>query len=122
MTIEVDVASMTTDTDQLTGHLKSPDFFDVAKFPKANFESTSIQVGGSSGATHTIVGNLTMHGITKSVTFPATIKLEPSAIDATSEFAINRKDWGLVYPGMPDDLIKDEVLLKLSLHASRAKS
>jgi hypothetical protein len=37
-----------------------------------------------------------------------------------AEFAINRKDFGVVYPGMPDDLIKDDVLLKLKIHAKKA--
>ena len=41
---------------------------------------------------------------------------QASSVDADAEFAINRKDFGVVYPGMPDDLIKDDVLIKLKLH------
>ncbi len=47
--IEVDVASLKTDQEKLDGHLKSPDFFDVAKFPKATFTSTEIKAGGDEG-------------------------------------------------------------------------
>jgi polyisoprenoid-binding protein YceI len=115
--VDVDTATISADDDKLTGHLKSPDFFDVAKFPKATFTSTSIKAGGANGATHTVTGNLEMHGVTKSITFPATIRVAPSGVEADAEFAINRKDFGIVYPGMPDDLIKDEVLIKLKLRA-----
>jgi hypothetical protein len=46
--------------------------------------------------------------------------LTADQVDADAEFAINRKDFGLVYPGMPDDLIKDEVLIKLQIHAKKS--
>ena len=120
VTAEVSVASLKTDEEKLTGHLKSPDFLDVAKFPKATFTSTAIRAGGENGATHTVTGNLQLHGVTKSITFPATVKTSGDAVDVDAEFAINRKDFGVVYPGMPDDLIKDDVLLKLHLHATKA--
>jgi polyisoprenoid-binding protein YceI len=114
---EIDVGSLKTDEEKLTGHLKTPDLLDVAKFPKATFASTSIKSGGEKGATHTVTGNLQLHGVTKSISFPATIKMNGDAVDVDAEFAINRKDFGIVYPGMPNDLIKDDVLLKLHIHA-----
>jgi polyisoprenoid-binding protein YceI len=58
--------------------------------------------------------------VTKSISFPATIKINSDAVDVDTEFAINRKDFGIVYPGMPDDLIKDDVLLKLHVRAAKA--
>ena len=45
VTIDIDAGSVVTDEDQLTGHLKTPDFFDVAKYPKATFVSTKIEIG-----------------------------------------------------------------------------
>jgi polyisoprenoid-binding protein YceI len=119
VTVDIDIGSIKTDEAKLTGHLKTPDLLDVAKFPKAKFTSTSIKAGGEKGATHTVTGNLELHGVTKSITFPATIKLGDAA-DVDAEFAINRKDFGIVYPGMPDDLIKDDVLLKLHIRAKKA--
>ncbi len=116
---EIDVASLTADDPKLTAHLKSPDLFDAAKFPKAKFTSTSIKAGGEKGATHTVTGNLELHGVTKSISFPATIKLSADMADIDAEFAINRKDFGVVYPGMPDDLIKDEILIHLQIHAKK---
>jgi polyisoprenoid-binding protein YceI len=111
-----------SDQEKLTGHLKSGDFFDVEKFPKATFTSTEIKPGGAGGATHTITGNLELHGVKKSISFPAKVTVDASAVKADAEFVINRKDFGLVYPGKPDDLIKDEVLIKLHVTAPRKKS
>jgi polyisoprenoid-binding protein YceI len=115
--LEVDTSSVVTDTEKLTTHLKSPDFFDVAKFPKATFTSTSVTADTSKGCTHLITGNLDLHGVTKSISFPATVRLTAAGVEADAEFAINRKDFAIVYAGMPDDLIKDDVLMKLTLRA-----
>jgi polyisoprenoid-binding protein YceI len=116
---EVDVASLSTDQEKLNGHLKSSDFFDVAKFPKAIFQSTKIERGGEAGATHTVTGNLELHGVTKSIRFPAAITVTSDSVSVKSEFGINRKDFGIVYPGKPDDLIKDDVLIRLNLVARK---
>ena len=116
---EVDMASLSVESAKLAGHLKSPDFFDVEKFAKAKFSSSAIKAGGEGGATHTVTGNLELHGVTHAITFPAQIKVEADTVNVLAEFAINRKDFSIVYPGKPDDLIKDDVLLKLSLHAKK---
>lgn len=100
--------------DKLASHLKSPDFFDVEKFPEAKFVSTKLE---KTDAGHTVTGNLTLHGVTKAISFPATIKAHDKKVKVNAEFGINRKDFGIVYPGMPDDLINDEVLIKIQLNA-----
>lgn len=120
VTADVDIASLTVEPAKLAGHLKTADFFDAEKFPKAKFTSTSIKAGGENGATHTVTGNLELHGVTKAITFPAKIKVDGDTVSVDAEFAINRKDFEIKYPGMPDDLIKDEVLLKLALKAKKA--
>lgn len=117
--IEIDVASLWSDSERLEGHLRSEDFFEVAKFPKASFTSTSITAGGAEGATHTVRGNLTMRGVTKEISFPATITVGEKEVAAKAKFAINRKDWGIVYPGAPDDLIRDNVLIDWDIVAPR---
>ena len=119
VTITIDVESITTDDAKLTAHLKTPDFFDAAKYPQATFESTGITAGGESGATHTIKGNLTMHGVTKSITFPAKIAVAADAITVDSTFAINRKDFGINYAGASDNLIRDDVVLTLRVRATK---
>jgi polyisoprenoid-binding protein YceI len=119
VSVTIDMDSVKTDTDDLTKHLKTPDFFDVAKFPQATFASSAISPGGEKGATHTVAGNLQLHGVTKSITFPATIVTNADGITVDSTFAINRKDFGINYAGPADNLIRDEVVL--TLHARGVK-
>jgi polyisoprenoid-binding protein YceI len=120
VSITMKTDSLTTDTPDLTKHLKTADFFDVAKFPEASFVSTSIKPGGEKGASHTITGNLTLHGVTKAVTFPATITVTPDVATVDSTFSINRKDFGINYAGQADNLIRDDVVLKLTIRANKA--
>lgn len=114
--ITIQTASLYADEEKLTKHLKSPDFFDVEKFPTATFRSTGIDKEGEG---HMITGDLTLHGVTKRVTFPATIQITDGAVNANAEFSINRQDFGITYPGMPDDLIRDLVVIKLALDLPR---
>lgn len=119
VTIDIDSASVVVDDPELTAHLKTPDFFDVAKFPKANFVSTKIEPAGGDG--YTVTGNFDLHGVKKSISFPATIKVTADNAAVDAEFAINRKDFGIVYAGKADDLIRDQVVIKLNLRVSRKK-
>lgn len=120
VTIMIDLDSVTADDPKLTNHLKTADFFDVAKYPRATFESTEIRAGGDKGATHTVTGNLQLHGVTKSITFPATIAVSPGAITVDSSFAINRKDFGINYAGAADNLIRDDVVLTLRIRGVKS--
>lgn len=114
--ITIQTASLYADEEKLTKHLKSPDFFDVGKFPTATFTSTEIKKEGEG---HVISGDLTLHGVTKRISFPATVTATNDKIGANAEFSINRKDFGIVYPGRPDDLIRDLVVIKLTLDLPR---
>ncbi len=98
---------------KLTGHLKSPDFFDVAAHPTASFTSTKIEAADGDNA-YTVTGNLEMRGKANEVSFPATIVIAPDAVKADASFKFNRQNWGISYPGKPDDLIKDDVALTLA--------
>src|SRR5262249_669830 len=111
--------SLKVEPEKLQNHLKSPDFFDVAKFPKAAFKSTEVKAGGANGATHTITGNLALHGKEKSISFPASINMSNTEVATQAEFSINPKDFDLVSPGMPNDPIRDNVVIKLDIHAPR---
>ncbi len=120
MSVDIDTDSLfSPDGDRLVGHLKSADFFDVAKFPKASFVSTEVKKGGDKGASHTVTGNLTLHGVTKGVSFPANVRTTAGGVDVDAEFAINRKDFGLVYAGKPDDLIRDDVVIRLTIRSKK---
>jgi len=119
VSLTIQTASIEADDPKLTEHLKTPDFFDVAKYPQGTFESSEIKPGGEKGATHTVTGNLQLHGVTKSITFPATINASPGLITVEANFAINRKDFGINYAGATDNLIRDEVVLKLNVRATK---
>ena len=120
--IDIEASSVFTDTDGLTKHLQTGDFFEVARFPKASFASTKIVADAEKGENnYTVTGDLELRGVTKSVTFPATISITPTDVAVDSEFAINRKDFGIVYAGKADDLIRDDVVIKLDLKAPRKK-
>ena len=120
--VDIETGSVFTDADGLTQHLQTGDFFEVKQFPKASFGSTSIVADGAKGANvYTVTGDLELRGVRKSVTFPATIIVSPTEVTVNSEFAINRKDFGIVYAGKADDLIRDDVVIKLDLKAPRKK-
>ncbi len=120
VSVLIDTTSIYTDSDRLTGHLQSDDFFNVAEFPEAKFNSTSI-VAAEGENMFTMTGDLDMHGVTQSVTFPATITVADGNVTANAEFSIIRQQWGIVYAGMPDDLIRDEVVLKLNINTAPAQ-
>lgn len=121
--------------NKLTGHLKSADFFDTANFPEGTFEITGIKpFTGTLTATteerqediseyqvanptHTISGNLTLKGVTKNIEFPAMIATSENSMDALAKFNIDRSQWNIVYPGKPDDLIRNEVHIGIALKA-----
>jgi len=118
--IDIETSSVFTDADGLTKHLQTGDFFETEKFPKASFASTHIVADPAKGANnYTVTGDLELRGVKKAVTFPATITLSPANVAVASEFAINRKDFGIVYAGKADDLIRDDVVIKLDLSTPR---
>ncbi|HXS15944.1 MAG TPA: YceI family protein [Polyangiaceae bacterium] len=119
VSVSIDINSLQVDPEKLRGHLLSADFFDVEKFPKATFTSTSIVAKAAGNTSHEITGNLELHGVKKSITFPASISTGGMGLVIVAEFAINRKDFNIVYPGKPDDLIKDDVLIKLKFNPTR---
>lgn len=119
---EIEMNSVFTDTAGVTKHLQTPDFFDVEKFPRSSFASTKVVSNSAAGAGNfTVTGDLDIHGIKKTITFPAKISVTPTEVVVESEFSINRKDFGIAYAGKADDLIRDDVVLKLNLHAPRKK-
>jgi polyisoprenoid-binding protein YceI len=113
VSVDIDAESIWTDTEKLTGHLKTPDFFDVKQFPKASFTSTKIEPGATGAATHSITGNLTLHGVTKEISIPAIIVFLPdSSMTLQSNFTLNRLDFGMLYG---KGKIHDDVSVKVSV-------
>lgn len=138
LTVTGPKGSDTGSNNKLLGHLKSADFFDVATNPEGVFELTGVEKYNGTlvkdsadprqadidkykvtDPTHTISGNLTLKGITKNISFPAQVTITGNSVDAIAKFNINRKDWNIVYPGKPDDLIRDDVHLGISIKAQK---
>ena len=118
--VDIEVASLEADVEKLTAHLKSPDLLDAEKHPKATFNSTKVEK--KEGSNYAVTGTFQLHGVSKLITFPATIRLAADKVEADAEFAINRKDFNITYPGKPDDLISDDVLIKLTIRAPKSST
>lgn len=110
---------------KLEGHLKTGDFFEVESYPTATFAITGVEAASDSpDATHQLTGNLTMKGVTKSVTVPAKIDITENGVMATTpKFTINRTEWGVNFKsgvlGVPkDQAIHDEIGLQIELKST----
>jgi len=117
--IVIDTTSIFTDNERLTGHLKSPAFFNVAQFPTSTFEITSVK---QQGTNHNVSGSLTLHGVTKQISFPAMIDVSDAGVTASAVFFIDRLLFGIKYAGKANDLIRKEVVLKLNIKATPGKA
>ncbi len=129
---DIDMSTMTcTDLDaegggKLVGHLSSPDFFDVAKFPTAKFEITKVTaLEGNPDANCMVYGNLTLKDVTKQIGFKANVKVGATGASvSTGDFTIDRTDFGIKYGSesladvVKDKAISDKVGLKINLSAS----
>lgn len=111
---------------KLVGHLKSDDFFSVEKFPTSTFEiSTVVPLNDASKPdfNHTVTGNLTIKDITKSISFPASIKIAGDILTASADFDVDRTDFGLKYGSgkffkdIGDKMIYDNFNLKINITA-----
>ena len=121
----IDVASVDTGEAQRDGHLRSPDFFDTAKFPTATFKSTKIT---KTGEGYDVVGDLNLHGVTKPVTLHmeapskaqvAMDKKEHRGFTATT--TIHRQDFGLNWNGTlksGDSMLGDDVKMEFDIEAA----
>jgi polyisoprenoid-binding protein YceI len=118
----IDVNSLDTRVQNRDNDLKSDHFFDVGKFPTITFQSTKIVSTGE--GTTKMTGNLTLHGVTKEVTFDVTgptkvIQVMGTRRGASATTKINRQDFGMVFMSnaMPggDQMIGDTVTITLDI-------
>jgi polyisoprenoid-binding protein YceI len=111
---------------KLTGHLKSADFFSVETAPESTFEIASVETiaGAAAGQPNcNVKGNLTIKGITKAITFPATIQVDETGVNAQAKFDIDRTEWDIKYgsgkffQGLGDKMINDAFTVDFSIVA-----
>jgi polyisoprenoid-binding protein YceI len=120
--LDLNDAKMNSD---LRNHLLSADFFSADSFPTSTFVITGVETFNTTEANYRITGNLTMKGISRSISFPATVKVEENRLTATSSsFVINRAQWNVRYGSksffnnLKDKFIDDEIGLKINLTAA----
>lgn len=125
----IDMASITNEdlTDKkansdLIGHLKSPDFFSTDSFPTANFVIKSVKPEGDK---QTVVGDLTIKGITQEISFPVEVKADSNSLKATGKATLDRTKWNIRYgsgkffQGLGDKMIYDEIELDVDVKATK---
>lgn len=108
VSVDIETASVWTEIPNLTNHLKSADFFDVREHPQAAFQSTSIKADDATAGSVTITGNLTLHGATKEISFPAKFSITDEGLTLTSKFSIDRTEFGMTFGA---DRVEKEVSL-----------
>lgn len=121
---QADTSSVNTRDERRDGHLKSPDFFDVAQYPTISFKSSKVEhIGGSN---YKVTGDLTLHGVTKQVTFDAeyggqgkdAYGAERAGISVKGK--INREDYGLTWNAALETggvLVSKDVNIEIDLSA-----
>jgi polyisoprenoid-binding protein YceI len=116
----------------LVGHLSSPDFFDIAKYPTGKFDVTNctILTNDTAGNTHMVSGNLTIKDSVKNISFPIKVSMAGDELTVNGEVLINRLQWGIIYNSVSvspaallkklgDNAINDELKIKISLKAKK---
>ena len=124
-TAVIDATTIDTGNDQRDGHLQSADFFDVAQYPEITFQASEVRPG--EGNAFTLVGDLTMHGVTRPVELEAeyvgsSSMMGTTKIGFTARGEITRQDWGLTWDETNEAgeaLVGDEVELIIEVEADQ---
>ncbi|GAA5023323.1 YceI family protein [Terrabacter aeriphilus] len=123
VTVTISAASVTTGNEQRDGHLKTPDFFDIANYPQITFVSTDVERDGTEWA---ITGDLTINGVTKSVTIPfeetgsAKDPFGNTRVGFEGEVTIDRTEWNLSFNAALETggvLVSEKVKLEFDVSA-----
>jgi polyisoprenoid-binding protein YceI len=123
VTVTIQAASVTTGNEQRDGHLKTPDFFDIANYPQVTFVSTQVERDGDEWD---ITGDLTINGVTKSVTVPfeetgsAKDPFGNTRVGFEGAVTIDRTDWNLSFNAALETggvLVSEKVKLEFDVSA-----
>ncbi len=109
--------------DMLSGHLKSADFFDVAKYPTAELTLASSTPASDDTTLQTVSGSLTIKGVSNPVSFPVKVLTQGDGLRATARVSLDRTLWGLRYgsgkffQNIGDNLIADTFTIEFDVVA-----
>ena len=101
-----------------SGHLTSSDFFNVEAFPTATLKITKVLKNTKIANTYNLTANLTVKGITKSITFPATFKKVGNVFEGNAKITLDRTKWDIKYGSssfLGDKAIKNEIELNVNI-------
>jgi len=128
-TVEVDMNTIEykdkADTNTPVKHLKSPDYFDVGKFPISTFAITKVESVNVRSKTIKVTGNLTIKGITNPVTFPAKMEVKDGIVRANGKIVIDRTQWGIryrsgkFYDNLADQAVSDDIEIQMNIVAKK---
>lgn len=122
------VTSVDTGVAPRDNHLRTADFFEVEKYPEMTFKSTKIE---KKGKQYMLTGDLTMKGVTKSITFPFTLvdiikdQRGTTKMGVVAETVINRRDFGVNYGGnLPNGvaMLSDNITVVLNIEGNMQKA
>ena len=124
--VTIDAASIHTREDKRDAHLRSPDFFDVERYPTITFKSTKVEKAG--GDRYKVTGDLTMHGVTKPVVLDAALTPEVKGMmgevrrGAQATTRVNRQDYGLKWNKTIEagPLVGDDVAIEINAELIKA--
>jgi len=125
--VTIDAASIHTREDKRDAHLRSPDFFDVERYPTITFKSTKVEKAG--GDRYKVTGDLTMHGVTKPVVLDAALTPEVKGMmgevrrGAQATTRVNRQEYGLKWNKMLEagPLVGDDVAIEINAELIKAQ-
>ena len=117
--VTIDIKSIFSVNNILTGVLKGDMFFDADNYPEAKFESSKIEATDDG---YMVTGNLTMRGTTKGIQFPAKIERQGDNVYVEAEFKINRKDWNVGYDAFEDAIVLEDVVLSFKILAEATEA
>lgn len=125
--VAIKMASIDTKAAKRDEHLRSPDFFDAAKYPEITFKSKRIE---KSGEGYVAVGDLTMRGVTKEIQLPFTfagVITDPygnTRLGLSAATKLNRQDYGVSWSKTLDNgglVVSDDVEIEIEIEAIKAK-
>ena len=92
--LTIDAASLETGIEMRDRHLRSADFFDIERFPTIAFQSVRVEAAGRRA---TVMGRLTLHGVTREIAVPVDVQITETALVASGEFIVNRGEYAMNY-------------------------
>ncbi len=127
--VSIDVTGINTGVDMRDKDLRSANFFEVEKYPTVTFKSKKVEAAGA--GKFKLVGDLTMHGVTKEVALnvdgPSQVLKQPNGgqrVGASATATVNRKDFGLLYNRAIEagPVVGEEIQIQIDIEANKRAS